>query len=511
MEIIFDAQQAKELDDYTINECGLMPEVLMERAALKVADAITEREDNNSLVLVVCGSGNNGADGICIARILKDRGFKVMLSLVGNEEKATPLYKAHKMVALKWGIEYYNIIPNDEYDVIVDALFGIGLSRDISGKYHDTIEKINFYKNNAISLNKRCTVYSVDMPSGINATTGMVMGTAIKADITVTFGYRKTGQMLYPGLEFCGKIICEEIGFSSPQNACIYSNIFTYNKNDLKYILPNRRPDSNKGDYGKVLIIAGSKNMAGAAVLCAKAAINSGAGLVKVFTCQSNRIIIQTAVPEALLCTFRDDWILDSKDVEEFKSAFIRELSWADMVVIGPGISTSDSSVKMIEYLCKYITSPVVLDADALNIISENENIAIPKNSIITPHIKEMSRLCKLSVSSIKENIIETACSYAEKNNTIVVLKDSKTVVSDGKKVYINSSGNDGLSTGGSGDVLAGIIASFVAQGLNLSQGAMTGVYVHGLAADYYSKEHSSFSLTPTLLIEQLGYICHGG
>lgn len=507
MEKILSAQNTKKLDSYTIENCGLMGEVLMERAALAVADTISVKEVQGARILVVCGSGNNGADGICVARILQDRGFKVILSLIGNEDNATELYKKHKKIALNWGIEFYNIIPNEEYDVIVDAIFGIGLSREIEGKYFDAISRINSMKKH-----RNSTVYSVDIPSGISADNGQVLGIAVEADYTITFGYRKLGQLLSPGKEHCGLLIVKTIGFCGLDMAGIEPDAFTYTRDDLDDILPDRASNSHKGDYGKILIVAGTKNMAGAAILCAKAAIRSGAGLVKVFTTESNRIIVQESVPEALLCTYKEDWDNGQETIAEFKSMLIRELSWASMVIVGPGISTVNRSVKTLQYICKYATCPLLFDADALNIISENtndleENICIPQNTIITPHIKEMSRLTQKTVGEIKTDIIDVAKEYAIDKNVIVVLKDSKTVVTDGKKVYINSSGNEGLATGGSGDVLAGIIGSFAAQGESMLDAACAGVYVHGYAADIYSKEHRSFSLSPIQLIECLSDI----
>lgn len=509
MEKLYNAKQMKFIDEITIKECGLVAEVLMERAALEVVNNIEKREGKECRVLVVCGSGNNGGDGICVARILKDRGYRVMLSLIGNEDKASNLYRENKLIAIKWGIEFYNIIPNDEYDVIVDAIFGIGLNRDVDGKYMDAINKINSVKECMTRKGKKCHIYAVDMPSGIGTDNGNVLGAAVKCDYTITFGNKKIGQVISPGCEYCGELTVADIGFYPG----VYvdntdeDEIYTLGTEDLDNILPLRPSDSNKGDYGKILVVAGSVNMAGAAVLCAHAAIKAGAGLVKIFTCESNRTIIQTALPEAILCTYPDDWYKDVVSVNEFKSNFVRELSWANMVVAGPGISTGEGAVNLMKYLCRYITCPLLLDADALNIISEQPDFAVPTGAIVTPHVMEMSRLCGKTVTTIKESLIEVAKEYANDNNVIVVLKDSKTVVTDGKKVYINSTGNNGLSTGGSGDVLAGIIASFAAQGLDAMQSGVSGVFVHGLAADNYAKVHRMFSLTPRDLIEEIGKI----
>lgn len=502
MKKILTSRQMKSVDDLTINELGLPAEVLMERAALSVADEINARHLGGK-VLVVCGSGNNGADGICLARILFDRRFDVTLSLIGNEEKATGQYLLHKSVISKWGINFYNIIPEDEYDVIADTIFGIGLSRNVEGKYAQAINKINNLKEKYGS-----DVYSVDIPSGISADTGNILGVAVRADYTVTFGYMKVGQMLYPGREMCGNLICRDTGFANANilrgkrlDDCPYNELaFTYDEDDIGSVLPVRNDDSNKGSYGKLLIIAGSKNMAGAAVMCAGAAIRAGAGLVKIYTSESNRIIVQTAVPEAILSTY--------DETEDYREGdLLRELSWASMVVAGPGLSTDERAVKMVRTVCKHATCKLVCDADALNIVSEHGDIEFPAGTIITPHLKEMSRLVNKGVSNIKEDIIACALNYAKEHAVVIVLKDAKTIVSDGKKVYINSTGNNGLATGGSGDVLSGIIASFVAQGKEIYEGACAGVFVHGYVADMYRKRHNVFSLSPGDIVEGLKFI----
>lgn len=493
MEYILTEEQARFIDNYTINKIGIPEVVLMERAALSVADAICHREDGKK-ILVVCGTGNNGADGICVGRILYERGYDVTLALAGNIDKATKSYMLHRQIAVKSDMTIVNNVVLSEYDIVVDALFGIGLSRNVEGKYKEIIECINKIKR---SFGAR--VYSVDIPSGIHATTGSVMGCAVKADVTVTFGMKKMGVMLYPGHDYAGQIITADIGFSKKAIEEVKDMAYTYTKEDLPDILPERIDDSNKGTYKRVLIIAGSRNMAGACILAAKAAIRSGSGLVKVLTDEANRIIIQSTVPEALLCTYSEH----ASD-DELCNIIMKELMWAQVVVLGPGIGTSDMAKKLVNYTFENVKSPFIVDADAINIISEYEHMIYPDNTIITPHLKEMSRLIKAGVTDIKKDIVGVAKKVAAKNNIIVVLKDSKTVVSDGKKVYINSSGNNGMSKGGSGDVLSGIIAGFVAGSKDVSDGVTAAVFTHGYAADTALKDSNFYALTPTDIIDNL-------
>lgn len=266
---------------------------------------------------------------------------------------------------------------------------------------------------------------------------------------------------------------------------------------DLSH-LPQREDNANKGTFGKLLVIAGSKNMAGAAIFSAKAAFRSGVGLVKVFTPEENRIIIQSTVPEAILSTY-------DNDLEE--DAVIKELDWADAIVIGPGLGRSESAKALVSFVKKFAKVPVVWDADALNILSENpcDFETFEGVHIVTPHPGEFSRLTGISVSQVKDNIQMNAYHFAKTHNVICVLKDHHTVITkNGEDIFVNMSGNHGMATAGSGDVLTGIIGALLAQGMVAFKASSFGVYLHGLAGDYARKKMGAHAMMASDLIDEL-------
>lgn len=497
MNYLVNADKAKLIDTISIEQYGIPAVVLMERAACETADIICDETILSNAVLVVAGSGNNGGDAIAVGRILFEYGYNVSIYFAGNKEKMTGQCLMQYEIASKSGVKYIDDITDynrtfKEYDVIVDGLFGVGLTRDISGSYVDVIDAIN---------NAGAKVYSIDVPSGIDATTGHIRGTAVKAYHTVTYGLMKTGLMVYPAKEYAGTVSVKDIGFPKrAQKDCdLYE--FTYNSDDLLK-LPKRYNNANKGTYGKVLVIAGSVNMSGAAYMSAKAAYKSGCGLVKIMTCKENIPVLQPMLPEALFTEYNKDTISG-------------EAGWADSIVIGPGIGTSDNAKDMLNNTIKSSICPLLIDADALNIISFNNDIELIEvfnnntdRIIVTPHMKEMSRLTGDDISVIKNDVSKYALDFCNKYNKIVlVLKDSCTVVSDGETVYFNSSGNDGMATGGSGDVLTGIIAAYIAGGMERYEAAKLGVYVHGLAGDNASGRYNRYYVTATDIIEGLSNI----
>ena len=500
MKKLANADQMKRIDGYSIEKIGIPSLVLMEKAALSVAleikrEIIGQKFSNNK-ILAVCGVGNNGGDGVAALRILKEWGYEGAVLLVGDENKASEQMQVQLSIARMLSIPVMNYreladkhFEWSEYTVVIDAIFGIGLSKEVTGIFEEVITKINAVR----SQNKEaCKVVAVDIPSGIHASTGKVMGNAVKADITVTFGINKLGLVLYPGCEYAGEVKVEDIGF--PQLAVEQADIdtFCYEKEDIKQLLPERKRDSNKGTYGKVLVIGGSENMAGACCFAAKAAYTIGAGLVKVMTEKVNRIIVQTILPEALLCTYEDSTI------EEEKEMILKELEWATVIVLGPGLGKKQSAKYLVDWVLEYAKVPVIIDADGLNLIAEDggfERVSQKENLILTPHLKEMERLTGDLISEIKQDIVSYAKTKMTDAKSILVLKDSRTIVCNGKRSYINISGNNGMAKGGSGDVLTGIIAGLLAQGMDCFEAAALSVYLHGLAGDCVVKECSQYSL----------------
>ena len=499
--------QMKAIDRYTIETVGIPSMVLMEKAAMAVVRHTKELCSEKDTILAVCGYGNNGGDGIAAARILFMEGYSVAIYMVGDKTRATKETKQQLKIAKKLGIPMMRKVKWEEYTVIVDAVFGIGLTRTVAGEFRKTIELIN-------QASKK--VVSIDIPSGVSADDGKVLGIAVRADVTVTFGYQKIGCLLFPGSEYAGKVVVEDIGFAkggleTPPNRFYFDEA-------PEALLPVRKKNSNKGTYGKVLVIAGSKNMSGAAFFAATAAYRMGSGLVRILTAQENREILQRQIPEAILTTYTtsEEGILE-EDVAAIKEA----VTWASVIVPGPGLGMSAMSARIVNYVICECKVPLVIDADGLNIISrmisdkvpEEEGVEgriryladlLPKETILTPHKKELSVLTGIPLKDLVGCLIDSSASCTYNNDLIYVKKDVRTIVSFGNSDYINVSGNDGMATAGSGDVLAGIIAGLLAQGEKPKMAAMAGCFLHGLAGDAAAKKKGPRSMLASDILEAI-------
>lgn len=533
MRYVLDAASMKNVDSYSINTLGIPSVVLMERAALSVTEAIESKVKGNihTDIICVCGRGNNGADGLAVARQLYLKGYNVDVYII-NSHASTKEFDIQLNIIKNLGIECINSPDFSKYGVIVDALFGNGLSRELAGEARIVVDTINKcstsvrsqYTQNSDNNGNRLVV-AVDIPSGISASTGVVMGSAVNADITVTFGFEKIGHILYPAASYCGKIIRKDIGFA--QYPDMTRDIFTYDYSDISDMLPLRKPDGNKGTFGKALVIAGSRLYGGAAVLSSRVAARIGAGLVRTLTHISNRTAVITGNMEC---------IVDTYDTDEECGDFVKNtetlvdkcICWADVVCIGPGLSMEESAVKLVRRVSAKKNIKKLYDADALNIIAKykieldgsNDDVDYEaggnsgnasykddmsdKNVVVTPHIGEMSRLTGLDIAMIKNNPIDTARTYSREHNCVCVLKDARTIVSDGERVYINMSGNDGMATGGSGDVLSGIITGLMAQGLTTFEASALGVYIHGCAGDEAALSNGKYSMVAGDIIDNI-------
>lgn len=508
MEYLVNAVQMKQYDADTIGRIGIPGLVLMERAAAATAEEIRERfpiasgpaDTEAGRVLVLAGCGNNGGDGFAAGRILQEYGYPVSYVLVGSRDKCSGETEAQIRILECLGVVVESRLPKKEemnYEIIIDALFGIGLSREVTGIYKAAVDLIN---------GSGAYVVSADIPSGIHADTGAVMGTAVRADLTVTYGYRKLGHVFYPGAEYAGTVICRRIGIAY-RDGLEKPEAYTYDLSDLAD-MPVRRRDGNKGSFGKVLVIAGSKGMYGACQFAVLGAYRTGAGLVRVFTARENRELLLSAVPEAIVDTYGEEFPQETLD---------EALSWADCVVVGPGIGTDGQACRIMEYVWKHCAAPLIVDADGLNIVSEHgtwmDGTAAPERTVwFTPHMGELSRLTKKSIKCCKEEMITTVKEYAGKHGVIMVGKDARTVVgSPAGDVYINTSGNNGMATGGSGDVLAGVLAGLAAQGMSGMEAACMAVYLHGLAGDSASARKTAYSMMAGDLLEELPQVLTKG
>ncbi len=481
MDYSVNAAQMKLIDKKTIEDIGIPSVVLMERAACAVVQEIEKLPGRK--VLAVCGTGNNGADAVAAARILFLRGYEVSILLPmldGNGEICSGAGVSDEMkcqlsIARKLKLHICNNADFSEYSIIIDGIFGIGIRRNIEGIYADVIRKIN---------ETEAKIVSVDIPSGISADNGKILGCAVRADITVTFGLVKNGLLLYPGADYTGRLVVADIGFPKQVIDEVAPNCFTITKTAPDKLLPKRRNDSNKGTYGKALIVAGSDEMTGAAYLCAKAAYRMGTGLVEVLTTPKAAEIIRNNLPEAI-CTVRNNETIN--------------INKATVIAVGPGLGKSEKAALLLDEVIKNCNVPLVLDADALNILSERMDFLglagiksrisylqelLPKGTILTPHVKELSRLLGISVNELKAGLFDIAYEMTYNTKLIFVCKDARTIVAYDNYRYINQSGNNGMAKGGSGDVLTGIITGLIAGGYDCVEAAVKGVYLHGCFGD---------------------------
>jgi len=529
------AEEMRRIDEKTIEEYGVPGVVLMERAGLAVALRIKEIFGRKR-VLVVSGSGNNGGDGFVVARNLCEEGWDVRVFLTSKPEDLKGDALLHYKIAKKYGVPIFPVRQLlthhsslvTKHSIFIDALLGTGLSKNVTGLLSEVIHLIN-----KINL----AVISVDIPSGISSDNGQIMGEAVKADYTVTFGLPKRGHLLYPGAECTGKLFIENIGFPAKLLASNNLNVSVLTKQEASHLLPERQMYSHKGDYGHVLIIAGSRGKTGAAFMTARACLRSGAGLVTIGVPESLADIFQTRVTEEMTLSLPDKG--DGTLAEKASDVILDFLNKkADVIAIGPGIGVSADTRKLIRTLIEHSRSSLVIDADGINSLQGEITILSKSKApiILTPHPGEMARLLQRSavitqqsapptipphrggrvkegvktsiselLTKIEQDRINTAISFVKKTRTHLVLKGVPTIIAEpGGKAYINSTGNPGMATAGTGDVLTGMISGFLSQGLKPPDASLLGVYTHGLAGDIAASEKGMYSLTATDIIDKL-------
>jgi len=510
---LVDSNGAKKLDE-DAQKLGMSGMVLMERAALGTAEFIKERlltGDRDKKVIAICGSGNNGGDGVACARILHEWGFNTEVFVVGKEEKFTNQTKAQVNLAVNSEVEIKIVEPSelitdrDDFKdvIIIDAIFGVGFKGRLEGDLAKLARYLNMF--NSVKV-------AIDIPSGVNGSNGKVEGIAIKCDYTITFGVNKIGIAVYPGKDYAGEVIVADIGFPKKALDMVSCNNFTFDETDIGYFLPKREEYSNKGDFGKILIIAGSEEMCGASYLSALAAYRTGAGLVRIFTPEANRTSLQNLIPEAILTTYNDDSDMAiGTNTEEKLYKAVKE--WADVIVIGPGLGIGKRSKSIVRKVIEISEVTTVIDADGLRLFrevteeKENRKLDLKKDLktdfVLTPHIKELSDLLYLSKEEVKDNIIDIVdkLKYCKGK---VVIKEARTLVAGEGRCYINNSGNSAMAKAGSGDVLTGIIAALMV-GDKLRPFIMValGVYIHGLAGDILKEKKGSHGILARELADE--------
>lgn len=493
------------LEKESFKKLSLPPLLFMEYAAMKVFKHSMEALSGikNAKAVVVAGTGNNGGDGLAAARHLHLNNIDVVIILVGGEVKrvgdaAVNLNSAESLSIpiIKYpgeceGTEVARIIKRS--DIIIDALLGIGTSRPVAEDYKFIIENINLYGKYIIS---------VDMPSGVSADTGWVLGEAVRANKTVTFSYPKLGLIMYPGAEYAGEVVVEDICISEKTAAGVNVKTEILDNKNISGMLPERKPNSNKGTYGKVFALAGSDGMPGAAVLCVNAAYRTGCGLVRACVTEKTARTIAINATECVASVIPDEGgFLCERSFSELKPL----LPAADAIILGPGLGVNAGVKSFVSAVLSEASVPVVIDADALNVLSADSLNEHLNKLVITPHPVEMSRLSGIPLNEILENPLGIAKSFAEEYGVVTVLKGARTVIAspDGT-ARINITGNSALAKAGSGDVLTGIIAALIAQGMDVFDAAAVGCHIHGKAGEMASEALSEYGVTAS---DVIGYI----
>ena len=518
---LYTAAQMREIDRRAIQERGIPSAELMENAARALVREVralpipgpgfqdgptayitrdghllTQEEQaefwalRQRSAIAFCGPGNNGGDGVAAARMLLEAGWRVRCVLVGDRAKMTDdcLEMERRLSEAGGMLEDFDPDSDDpgryaDYDVAIDALFGVGLN---SALRPEAVKAVGH-------MGLSGWIISADVPSGIHADTGDVMGAAVKADVTVTFSRGKPGLFVGKGAVHSGRIVVADIGI--PEDLYLEDDCKTMLVEQPDVHLPRRSVDGHKGDFGKLFILAGSRGYTGAAALCARAAVRGGAGLVTVAVPEDIYPIIAVKCDEAMVRPWPED---DGELVEQAKGC--------DAALIGPGLGQGERAERLVLRLMRELTCPVILDADGLNLISRHMDVLDERrdwSTILTPHDGEFVRLsgCELPIA----DRLGTARSFALQHHCILVLKGFRTIVSANAACTINPTGNSGMAKGGSGDALAGLMGALLARRGKPDE-AITAVWLHGRAGDLAAEDKGEYGMTPSDLIEQIPY-----
>ncbi len=493
------ADQMRAIEEEAVAAQGISLYDLMERAGAAVAGEAREMLPRGGRVAIFCGKGNNGGDGFVAARLLaaEDKYNVEVVMLAGAGEASGAAAQAYQEIAHIDAIAKTSFNPRKppkDPGLIIDAILGFGLKGEVKGPAARAIETINSYTG---------AVLSVDIPSGVDADTGQVAGPAVKADRTVTFTCPKAGMALYPGIEHTGALRVADIGIEKTAIAA-HANICLGSRAVVRPLLPARRTDVHKHDCGRVVVIAGSVGMTGAAAMCAQAALKIGAGLVTLGVPESLNDILEVKLTEVMTRPLPEtpERTIRAKAVDEI----LEILPGADSVVIGPGLSTHTSTVTLVRQLVTLVEAPLVVDADGLNALAGKADLLAkrPGPTVLTPHPGELGRLLKIPADEVQSDRLAAAAKAGESWQATVILKGARTVVAGGGCLHINPTGNPGMATAGTGDVLAGMVAGLIAQGLPAYPASVLAVYLHGRAGDLAALERTELALIATDLLDYL-------
>lgn len=502
------AAEMREIDRKAMDKYGIPGIVLMENAGRRVVEAVCRHlggDVKGKVITVFVGKGNNGGDGLVVARHLLNMGADVRVLMVADPEHLKGDAAVNLDIWRKMGQKIYPIYkPNGinlvkvslmSTDLIVDAIFGTGFRGTVNEKIGRVIQLINA---------SGAPVISVDIPSGLEADTGRIGGQCVKAAATVTFGLPKLGMVLEQGVSVTGRMEVADISLPKPLLFDTRIKRWLLSREVVSRWLPKRQADAHKGDFGRVLIVAGSVGMGGAAMLTARACLKSGAGLVTLAIPEPLHDAVAGRIPEVMTLPLPHAGGALSM---EALNALLEKQQKIDVLAIGPGLSQSDETVKLVLELLPQVTVPTVIDADGLNALARDtavlEKIKAP--AVLTPHPGEMARLLEMTVQEVQDNRVMLTQQCAEDWDCTVLLKGPRTLVADpAGELYINSTGNSGMATAGSGDVLTGIISGLIAQGMEVSRAAAAGAYIHGLAGDLACEQLGSHSLLAGEIIDYL-------
>jgi len=497
---IVTVSQASEMDKIAIEDYSIPEAILMENAAAAACKVIKDKytiEDNNFIIL--CGTGNNGGDGLALARLLYSEGGAPLVLLHGDESRLFGTARENYKILQNFPIEILAQFSLEtlsreleETDIIIDALLGTGLSREITGSLKEIVNVVN---------SSAKPIFSLDIPTGINGNTGQVMGAALKAQATAVFGALKPGNLLYPGFSFNGELYLSRISFP-PE---IYDSDSFQTKLDDCPPLPPRDDGGYKKTFGDILTISGASTYYGAPVFAASAVLKSGGGYSRLAAPQSMIPVLAAKFPEAVFIPM-DETDHFSIALSNF-TQLTEEAERSDAVIIGPGLSLNHETAQLI---CEFVQSCkkcVIIDGDGLSAIAGKPELVSHRQTpaILTPHLGEMSRLSAYSVAEINKNPISILRDCSEKYNSIIVLKGAHSLIGlpDGS-VFINTSGNSGLGTAGSGDILTGIIAAFYGLGLGVTESVRCGVFIHGAAGDLAAEALGKDGMTASDILKFL-------
>ncbi|MGL6173130.1 MAG: NAD(P)H-hydrate dehydratase [Cellulosilyticaceae bacterium] len=496
--------QMNAIDERAIKEYGIPGILLMEHAAYSLFRHLENRGVEGEKITILCGPGNNGGDGLALARLLKiGSKCSVQVILMASPNKLTIDGSSYYQICKKMNITLLENLEVDQIcetirncDIIVDALFGTGLVRELRGDYYEVIQYIN-------EIGKY--VISADVPSGIHADTGKVLGIAVKADVTITFALPKVGLYIYPGIEYVGKIIVAEIGIPIQVIEECPSNVERIDEKCVKQYLPLRMIRSNKGTYGKVLLIGGSQGMSGAIALAAQSCMRTGAGTVTVAVPNSIGDILEAKSTESMTVYLEEQGGCIAETAKEVLESIVPKY---DVIGIGPGMGRSIELEKILESVLKS-DKPCVIDADGLYALKNQLQLLAERKAptVLTPHPGEMAYLTGKPIEEILNNPIEVVKEFVRSYPVGVMLKLERMIIVDSEKIFINTTGNNGLAKGGSGDVLTGIITSLIGQNIPFTKAMRLGAFIHGKAADNLRKSTTVYSFLPGDICLEIGCV----